>query len=904
MGTYILAKLPPSDVCCTQRSIKLYFFIYLAYLFEVAVSQQDCFKSPFPKVVGTGGSNNHFNQIDFDDATGAFAVAGATWDSDLIKDASITNWAAIIIYYEGILASKVWGKIIQLDAVMFVGVSFSPDGSIVLGYTKNQILGGHELMAVFSAIDGRVISIRQFPIQYNMQREKRLFLIDSLNQVYINVNNGDQLSNVGYVMLRYSPYALDASLTPQWAVLSQDLLQQIMGTAFGESEQILYNLVRHQSGYVSIGRIKQEAIAIQAPAIPVAEWEARVTYSITSQDFSHLSAKVVGSNGDSLVVGILGTNSVIIVIKVSSKGLYQSGSIYNDVANQANRYYGCYIKDSSTIYALVRQASQVVIQQINLQTGVIKNTKTLPPIPTSGGFRLGVMFSETRYYLIFAGASAILDDSGATKMAMNGMAVVYSSVTSDMCFTFTKTPLADTTLSLLSAATVQSNPSYIQSLNIALTLDMNMPIIDVDDKQLVPTVNWCSEPTYYLSSVQDKNTFTFSASATPIKIPFTPFTLKSTPACSFDKTAFMTYSISLANGNPAPFFVTVSENSPEIQVGKVEEEQLLSLVVTGSTPNGLSLQQGFTIEIGPLNLPPKFTTALKDLTMKSLETQKITLPPIIDPEGDLFTMTTDFGQAKAFIRQIGGDLILSPQLEDSGSFTLKFTLRDKSEFKNTQIYEITLTVIPLTEQELTELKASQGNSQIGESLTAKERKGKTEVKVKLQIKQITSVGMMILTSSENAPLLLSQINNVTMKLWVSSQDNTQVEFSTGKVYGKSVEFRLNFMAPVSQGQEMDIISGKILTELFFIRGDKVYIIEKDVGLKQSIPPQISQGKRLQNLQFKIDSQDLVEQVANAIQVGQYIFFTGNILVNILLQITYLLNLSQLWPALLCMGSSQ
>lgn len=54
---------------------------------------------------------------------------------------------------------------------------------------------------------------------------------------------------------------------------------------------------------------------------------------------------------------------------------------------------------------------------IKLSSGVINNKKALPPIPTGGRFRLGYIFSENEYYVAFNGVTAIVDDSGVTKMS-------------------------------------------------------------------------------------------------------------------------------------------------------------------------------------------------------------------------------------------------------------------------------------------------------------------------------------------------------------------------------------------------------------------------------------------------------------------------------------------------------
>lgn len=85
--------------------------------------------------------------------------------------------------------------------------------------------------------------------------------------------------------------------------------------------------------------------------------------------------------------------------------------------------------------------------------------------------------------------------------------------------------------------------------------------------------------------------------------------------------------------------------------------------------------------------------------MKSGDTFTQQMPQIIDPEGDLFSMSFDFGDAKYFVIQLGNQLLFKPTVNESGDFTIKITLKDKSEYRNKQTYDLSLTVIPLTDAE-------------------------------------------------------------------------------------------------------------------------------------------------------------------------------------------------------------
>lgn len=159
----------------------------------------------------------------------------------------------------------------------------------------------------------------------------------------------------------------------------------------------------------------------------------------------------------------------------------------------------------------------------------------------------------------------------------------------------------------------------------------------------------------------------------------------------------MTYTVLMANGQSASNYFDVSYG--KILISKFEQAQSFEIIVTGTAANGLSISQPFQIHIDPRNDPPYFKSDLKSVVMKSGDTFTQQMPQIIDPEGDLFSMSFDFGDAKYFVIQLGNQLLFKPTVNESGDFTIKITLKDKSEYRNKQTYDLSLTVIPLTDAE-------------------------------------------------------------------------------------------------------------------------------------------------------------------------------------------------------------
>lgn len=73
----------------------------------------------------------------------------------------------------------------------------------------------------------------------------------------------------------------------------------------------------------------------------------------------------------------------------------------------------------------------------------------------------------------------------------------------------------------------------------------------------------------------------------------------------------------------------------------------------------------------------------------------ITLPNVIDPDGDLCNVTSvDFGQASSFIDGNFPTYKLSPTSSDLGVFKISITLIDINPSPKSKSYSFTITVEP------------------------------------------------------------------------------------------------------------------------------------------------------------------------------------------------------------------
>lgn len=97
---------------------------------------------------------------------------------------------------------------------------------------------------------------------------------------------------------------------------------------FGETEQILYVFTRHSNTHVSIARLKQDSIGIQKPSNPVSQWEARVNYIQGTNAAHHIVSKTI--NYETMVVGMVGINTIYFVVKVDVWGNMAKARAYQD----------------------------------------------------------------------------------------------------------------------------------------------------------------------------------------------------------------------------------------------------------------------------------------------------------------------------------------------------------------------------------------------------------------------------------------------------------------------------------------------------------------------------------------------------------------------------------------------
>lgn len=153
--------------------------IMFATLASFVFALQDCFKNPFPIPLGSAGGTLSVGH--FDVHSSSIVASGFTTDN-IMRQQTTPTFTPIIMMIQGPLNQYLWGKVIQMPNTnpMINVVSFSTDGSLIVGHSKNQDATLiYELLIVLNSKDGSTVSMRTYPCQYNLEKFRKNIIVDS-----------------------------------------------------------------------------------------------------------------------------------------------------------------------------------------------------------------------------------------------------------------------------------------------------------------------------------------------------------------------------------------------------------------------------------------------------------------------------------------------------------------------------------------------------------------------------------------------------------------------------------------------------------------------------------------------------------------------------------------------------
>ena len=88
----------------------------------------ECFRSPFPKVLGGSLNDTIFNALDIYLKNGDIVAVGHTFDMGVKGGSLATNESPLIVFYSGVSLTMAWGRVLDVGSYSFNGVVFSADG--------------------------------------------------------------------------------------------------------------------------------------------------------------------------------------------------------------------------------------------------------------------------------------------------------------------------------------------------------------------------------------------------------------------------------------------------------------------------------------------------------------------------------------------------------------------------------------------------------------------------------------------------------------------------------------------------------------------------------------------------------------------------------------------------------
>jgi hypothetical protein len=112
------------------------------------VSALECYKEPFPIVMGGASGNSVFNVLDVYPTNGDIVAAGNTEDLVVKGGCSRTYESPLIVFYSGVTLKMTWGRVIDVAGMSFNGVAFSADGLSIAAHTYN-FLGMLDMILIY-----------------------------------------------------------------------------------------------------------------------------------------------------------------------------------------------------------------------------------------------------------------------------------------------------------------------------------------------------------------------------------------------------------------------------------------------------------------------------------------------------------------------------------------------------------------------------------------------------------------------------------------------------------------------------------------------------------------------------------------------------------------------------------
>ena len=93
-----------------------------------SLSGLECFRSPFPKVLGSTLDETVYNAIDIYPTKEDIVAVGHTSDMNVKGGSTATNQSPLIVFYSGVSFTMAWGRVLDIASYIFNSVAFSADG--------------------------------------------------------------------------------------------------------------------------------------------------------------------------------------------------------------------------------------------------------------------------------------------------------------------------------------------------------------------------------------------------------------------------------------------------------------------------------------------------------------------------------------------------------------------------------------------------------------------------------------------------------------------------------------------------------------------------------------------------------------------------------------------------------